>query len=74
MHHHSFFRDLHPLLHMTQLKVFCVTWSIFPHCNERILYVTDFSLTSVVVTSTTFLSLGFAFAAKQAWKQKQMII
>ena len=59
---------------MTQIIVFYVTWSIFPHCNERILYVTEFSLTSVVVTSTTFLSLGFAFAAKQAWKQKQMII
>ena len=54
------------MLHMTQTIMFYVTWSIFPHCNERILYVTEFSLTSVVVTSTTFLSWGLAFAAKQA--------
>lgn len=45
------------------------TWSSLPDCKLRIVWVTELSLLSVVVTSTMFFSLDLALAPRQACTQ-----
>lgn len=47
------------------------TWSSLPDCKLRIVWVTELSLLSVVVTSTMFFSLDLALAPRQACRQTQ---